>query len=702
MEGLQNFLADSDVYRPDQISEVFARVRPYFRLKRFNTPVRYFNVPASFDIETTSFAVGGEKKACMYVWQLGIYGLVIVGRTWEELVKLLDDIRRELDLETGNKHLIVYVHNLSYEFQFLRCWQTWDRVFATARYEPLYAISGGIEFRCSYRLSGYSLETLAKNLQTYKVRKLVGNLRYDLIRHSGTPLTQQEIDYCANDVRCVMAYIGECIDEDGSIATLPLTKTGYVRRYVRDRCFWEPGIPHKRSKKRRIYGRLMKGLTIDIDEYKQLKRAFQGGFTHANAFYTDKIVPDVTSYDFTSSYPTVMIAEQYPMSKAELIQIESVEEFHRNLDLYCCLFDIEIHGLKTKLWQDHPLSISRCRNVAGETVDNGRIVCADSLVTTITEQDYLILRTFYDWESFCVYNFRRYKKDYLPKDFVDAILDLYADKTKLKGVEGSEREYLHAKELLNSCYGMAVTSVIRDEVSYDTLKGWDVSKPDEQAQIDKYNHGRGRFLFFAWGVWVTAYGRRNLFAGILACGSDYIYSDTDSIKIRNATDHAAFIRDYNETITAQIETALTIQKIPTEKACPKTVDGMPKPIGVFDDDGQYKWFKTLGAKRYLTMDQKGKLKLTVAGVSKHDALEHMLFRYGRAGAFTHFRTGLEIPETATGKLTHTYIDKEIEGDIVDVYGNPGHYHERSYIHLSGASYEMSRSQDYIDYLKGIC
>lgn len=701
MEGLQNFLADSNVYRPDQIVEVLSRVRPYFRLKRYNSPVRYFNVPASFDIETSSFECDGVKKACMYVWQFGLYGLVIVGRTWDEFVKLLDDIRIALELETDNKHLIVFVHALNYEFQFMRCWLSWDRVFATAKYDPLYAISQGIEFRCSYRLSGYSLDTLAKNLQTYKVRKLVGNLRYDLIRHSGTPLTQQELDYCTNDVRCVMAYIGECIDDDGSIARLPLTKTGYVRRYVRDRCFWEPDVPHKKSKKRRVYGRLMKSLSMDLTEYKQLKRAFQGGFTHANAFFTDKIIKDVTSYDFTSSYPTVLISEQFPMSKAELVQIDTIDEFHRNLELYCCLFDIEIFDLRTKLWQDHPLSISRCRNVEGETVDNGRIVKASRLMTTITEQDYMILRAFYDWDSFTVYNFRRYKKDYLPRDFVDAILDLYATKTTLKGVDGAEREYLHAKELLNSCYGMCVTSVIRDEISYSDADGWSVSDPDELAQIDKYNQGRGRFLFFPWGVWCTAYARRNLFAGILSCGSDYIYSDTDSIKIRNAADHAKFIADYNATITTQVKIALTEQKIPVEKACPKTKNDVPKPIGVFDNDGQYKWFKTLGAKRYLTMDLEGNLKLTVAGVSKQNALKYMLQRYGRAGAFTHFKTSLEIAEHATGKLTHTYIDKEINGDIVDVYGNPGHYHEKSYIHLSAASYVLSRSQDYIDYLKGV-
>jgi hypothetical protein len=46
-------------------------------------------------------------------------------------------------------------------------------------------------------------------------------------------------------------------------------------------------------------------LTLDADEYAQLKRGFSGGFTHACAKYVakgkEKPLEDVGSFDFTSS-----------------------------------------------------------------------------------------------------------------------------------------------------------------------------------------------------------------------------------------------------------------------------------------------------------------------------------------------------------------------------------------------------------------
>ena len=708
LQALETFLNCPRIFKPGEEIEMVKTVRHYFRFAYTNRKLKYFDVPTSFDIETSSFfrSTGNpkeppEKVAIMYEWTLGIFGVVMVGRTWDEFETVIRNIARELDLNE-NKRLMIYVHNLSYEFQFIRKHFEWIKVFSVDTRKPIYAVTDfGVEFRCSYLLSGYSLEKLGDQLQIFDVKKLVGNLKYDDIRHSKTPLTDDEIAYCVNDVRVVMAYIAERINHDGTIAKIPITKTGYVRNYCRAACM--DGV------KRMRYVELMHELTIDVDEYDQLKRGFAGGFTHANPFTSGKVVDDVTSYDFTSSYTTTMIAEKFPMSAAELVEIKSRKEFKKNLKNYCCLFDVKFDGLESRELYESYISSSRCIEIVKPyTTNNGRIVNAASVSLTVTEQDFFIIAKMYKWEKISIGKFRRYKKDYLPTDFVKAMLKLYADKTTLKNVENKEIEYLSSKGMLNSSYGMAVTDIVRDEYKY--IGGWTPPiKPDKVAALNKYNRSVSRFLFYPWGVWVTAYARRNLFSGICEFKGDYIYSDTDSIKVVNAENHMDYINSYNEKIRQQLYAAMDFHGLPRESIEPKTIKGVKKCLGVWDFDGNYVRFKTLGAKRYMVEysqdkrngDKKGKITLTVSGLNKKKCIPYLLKKYGREKIFDHFNDELKIPGEHTGKLMHTYIDDERRGVVTDYLGNRAEYHELSAVHLSAAAYELSLSEEYVNYLLSI-
>lgn len=711
LTGFRDFLKSNEIYKPTEILSVLKLVRPNFRFSYSNKTTKYFNVPCSFDIETSSFfrstGTDEQKVAIMYEWTFGIYGAVIVGRTWDEFVTMFETLCGELNL-TENKRLIVYVHNLSYEFQFMRKWLEWDKVFSIDNRKPIYALTtAGIEFRCSYLLSGYSLAKLGDDLRNYSVRKLVGALDYEKIRHTKTTLTADEIAYCVNDVRVVMAYIAERIEQDGEISRIPLTKTGYVRNYCRNSCFYEQGVQRKKSFKRVRYMEIMKGLRLTPDEYKQLKRAFQGGFTHANPFYSGKVVFGVTSFDFTSSYPCVMLSEMFPMGSSEVVEITSKEQFNKNLKLYCCLFDVEFEGLQSRLWFDSYLSLSRCWGVKEAVVNNGRVVSASHLFTTVTEQDFTIIKQFYTWKHLKIGTFRRYKKDYLPTDFVKAILKLYGDKTTLKGVEGKEIEYLKSKEMLNSCYGMAVTDIVRPEIIYSGDEWQTPEQPDFEQAIKDYNGSRSRFLFYPWGVWVTAYARRNLFTGICEFGNDYVYSDTDSIKVLNVEKHMDYIQRYNEIIRAQLVRAMEYHGIAPETIEPETIKGVKKCLGVWDFDGHYKQFKTLGAKRYIVQYSddsrnsesiRGTYNLTVSGLNKRTCVPYLLERYGEQGIFSAFNDELYIPPEYTGKNTHTYIDDSRTGKVVDYLGVEGDYNERSGVHLEKSDYSLKISREYLDYL----
>lgn len=691
--------AQSKYYRPDDVNEVINRTfKDVVTIKK--KKISFYNAPCAFDIETTNFQKNMDKCAIMYIWMLGLNGSVIVGRTWDEYietVKKLHDI-----LELGElKRLVIYVHNLSFEFQFMRKHFSWLNVFSIRTRTPIYCVSNdGIEYRCSLLLSGYSLENVGKNLQKYKVRKMSGDLDYSLTRNALTPMGKKEMGYCTGDVIVLMAYIMEKIEQDGDITKIPLTKTGYVRRFVKKMCF-------DGKCKRWRYSEFMKNLTLEPSEYEQLKRAFQGGFTHCNPFYMGKTVKDVTSIDFTSSYPYVMVSEKFPMSKGEVIQIKTHDQLMENLNNYCCVFDVDFWYLESRVVYENYISSAHCRVLKKPVLNNGRVVSADKLTTTITEQDYMIIRKLYDWKYINIYNFRRYKKDYLPKDVIRAILKIYSDKTRLKGVSGMESEYLYFKELLNAIYGMCVTSIVRNEITYDSKSHtWGKNDADIGVEIEKYNNDRGRVLFYPWGVWVTAYARRNLFSGIVSCNDDYVYSDTDSIKILNYKDHSDYVAQYDNIVQEKLKKCMGVYGLDMSNTRPKTIKGIEKPLGIWDFDGEYSRFKTLGAKRYLVEysdnekngDERNKIVLTVSGLNKSKAVPYM---QKKGDIFDVFDDDLFIEDGNTGKLTHTYVDNEISGELTDYLDNKAEYKELSFVHLEDSCYSLSIENDYLDFIKGV-
>jgi hypothetical protein len=694
-----------------------------------NKGIKYYNIPCSFDIETSSFYrdLDGktydynqrlkmpknaklEKLSIMYIWQFGINGFCIVGRTWKEFLTLIKRIEKHLELNE-NKRLIIWVHNLSFEFQFIRNFFEWSNVFALDIRQVLYCVFGGVEFRCSYLLSGYNLDTVAKNLQKYKIKKLVGNLDYKLIRHSETELTQNEILYCLNDIKIVMLYILEYIEKEKKIINLPLTKTGAVRKFCRKNCFYINSENYKGQNYG--YKNLINELQInDLTELKTIQRAFAGGFTHANANYVNKTILNVSSFDFTSSYPAVMVSELYPMSKGIKINVRSEKQFENLLENYLCIFDIQFNNIFSRETFENYISISKCFVKKNFSENNGRLVCAKEIVLTITNIDYNIIKKMYSWENKKIGNFYAYKKEYLPTEFIDSILELYKMKTELKGVKGMETEYLGAKEMLNSCYGMAVTNPLRNEIIFSRETGWSENELTENEQFNKlieYNLSKNRFLFYLWGVFVTAYARRNLFTAIFELKNDYIYSDTDSVKFINFERHKQYFEIYNKAIENKLKIACNFHGISFDYCKPKTIKGKEKLLGVWDFEGVYEKFKTLGAKRYMVKEPNaltinGKnydYSLTVSGVNKKYAIPYLLEKYGENEIFDKFTNYLVIPSNYSGKNILTYIDYKTNGIIFDYTGKKYNFVAETGVHFEPSEYHLNLSVQFLEYLAKI-
>lgn len=682
--------------------------------------VEFLQLSAAFDIETTSIEIDGKKIAFMYVWQLCINGYVIMGRTWEQFRYTLVRLKSRFNLGEKRK-MFLYVHNLAYEFQFMRKWFQWNDVFALKSLTPLSAelTDYGIICRCSYLLTGCSLAMLAGKLNDPEIVKKMGDLQYDLVHTSESLLSDAEKGYCIMDVVIVVLYIAMCIMDEKGVENIPRTKTGYVRRRCRDGVLYHKELTDKKQREKAMfeYRRLMQMLTLKPSEYLLCKRAFAGGFTHANCVHVGQTLEDVTSFDFSSSYPAVMVMDYFPMSRGRLEQFQSEDDFRRKCKLYCLIADITFHNLRPRLDFEFYISKSKCTDFAMKKVkdprtgkerekpdavfDNGRVVSAKRLTTTVTEIDFDIIDKVYEWDSIEIGLCYSYTRGRLPTDFIKIVVDLYNAKNVLKGIEGREKEYMLKKEDLNSTYGMFVTDIVRDEYTYGEDEWNEVIKPDVETKIEEYNKAFSRFTWYVHGLYVTAHARRRLWSGILEAGrDDYIYSDTDSVKMLNADRHRDYIERYNKSVVDDLHKACAYHNIPFSMVSPVTQKGETKILGQWDFDGHYTRFKTLGAKRYMIETDAGKLKMTVSGVNPKRGAAYMQSHYGKK-AFKAFDMDLVIPAGETGKLTHSYIDEEIEGDLIDHAGRLGHYHELSYIHLSPCEYSLTISDDFIDFLKGV-
>ena len=704
-------------------------------------PLFYLNVSTAFDIEVTSFfrnketmeimdvkkaesikesvlRKSWEKIAVMYAWVFAYDGHAFTGRTWDEFQSLLKIIKEYHGL-SSDRIMVCGVHNLAYEFAFIAKRFQWTSVFAVKERTPVYArTDDGIEFRCTLLLSGYSLAKVGEHLQKYPVEKKLGDLDYLKLRHCKTPLSNEEWGYIVNDGLIVCAYLQELIEENQRIVRIPLTKTGFVRKYLRKKCYFGDKNNHRYDLDNtfKSYRRIILACQITgKEEYLLLKEAFTGAIVHCNTLSSNLLIENVRSMDETSAYPTQIAIGFFPFGKGEWIMPKNKGEFDRYISKKACLMDVSFYNIeKTQMWESI-ISISKCKIKEDYEEDNGRLIKAKRIRIVITEVDYSVFRMFYKWSKMTIHRMMVYEKRRLPTRFVEAVLDLYATKTELKGVDGKESEYMHAKENINSVYGCCVTDICQNKHEY--IDGEWVETPcDIDKELERYNFSENRFHWYHIGVWVTSLARRALASAIYAIGKnsdtiggDYIYSDTDSVKFRNPEKHQKYFDQYNAWMIDQLKKASQFHQIPLEKFMPKTIKGEEKPLGVWDFDGDYKRFKSLGAKRYaveypeehtITLKDGTKYKtfhsLTIAGVNKSCAIPYIEKHEKDFFDFMHF--DYLFTTDCCGKNLHTYIDDEKSGSFVDYLGNVSEFHELSGVHIMATTYKMTASDDYLSLL----
>lgn len=212
-------------YSPDKFDVSFIKEANLVKRKKGKQKSKrlYKDLVCAFDIEATN--IEELEQSVMYIWQFQIEEYTIIGRTWKEWLDLLERIA---DVLPEDVYLVVYIHNASYEFQFIKGIYSFDssEVFATEKRRILkFDMFNHFEFRCSYYLTNSSLDKFLKKMNVEN-KKL--SYDYKKRRFSFTKLTKEEIAYCINDVKGLVQAIRKKLLLDGdTLATIPLTATGY-------------------------------------------------------------------------------------------------------------------------------------------------------------------------------------------------------------------------------------------------------------------------------------------------------------------------------------------------------------------------------------------------------------------------------------------------------------------------------------------
>ena len=605
---------------------------------------KYCHAVCAFDIETSN--IREYHQNIMYIWMFQIGSArTLIGRTWDEWRTVWEEIQTRC-----RYNLVVWVHNLAYEFQYLKCVTPFEDVFSLDDRKILYATSGKVEFRCSYLHSNMSLKRYLEKMGVPTQKK---ELDYDVVRYPWTELTDKEMDYCVSDVKgLVEALTKEMELDQDNLHTIPRTSTGYVRR---------------RSKMALSgYTRYVRQNIPDLETILMLQRAFRGGNTHGNRYWAGKIVPDVQSWDIASSYPSVILTEEFPTGFEDADPEDLPKYLNR---VYCALMDLQLWNVKLKdpLWGCPYLAVAKCTRIAGYTDDNGRILDAKYLELTVTETDLAIIKSEYDFDFKCT-KLKVSKKRKLPIAFRKLVWDMYEQKTELKGKD--DYTYQKFKNMVNSLYGMTVQNPIKPVYTYDQETRQmipDLLKTPEELLKRYQAHG---WLLYQWGVYTTAYARLKLEKGIhMIPPEDFLYCDTDSIKFKG--DHAEALEKLNREL---IDTNYVA----------KDRKGKKHPIGIFEPDGTYKRFVHLGAKKYAYEDEDGSLHITIAGVNKKTGPAEL-------GKLENFRPGFVFREAGGQQAFYNELE-DLPGNTIEVDGRQ--IELTTNVYLDKSTYTLSVTEDY--------
>ena len=595
----------------------------------------------------------GANHVCAWSIAIRAYHRNVVclyGSRPDEFCTCVDNILKYMPAE----HTIIYFHNLSYDYVFLRkfLFNSFGVPVNQLNTKPYYPISirfkNKLELRDSLILAQCKLEKWAKDLNV-EHQKAVGSWDYDKIRNQRGRFSKEELLYIQNDVlagvECLDAL---CINLNKHVYSMPFTATGVPRDETR--------TIGRKNKARQTFTKCVSSWTVQM----LLELLFHGGYTHANRNIAGWVQDFAECRDFTSSYPTSMLLNKFPMDKFRKADFPmEPEDILRTCEDYAYMFVLSVTEveLKDPFYPMPMLQVSKLLHADGKIEDNGRILKAHFASIVFNEYDLKLFLSMYKYRELKITDVYYAGKDYLPHWFTDYIYQLFKDKSALKGVDPVL--YAISKAKLNSCYGLTVQKPVRIDIKedYETGTYYETQGDQLEAKYNKYVENFNNILPYQWGVWVTSESMYRLYE-LAQCidydnGGIWLYSDTDSVYASKWDEKK--LEEYNRNIRQQ----LIDRGYP-----PFEINGKEFCLGIASYDGSYEQYVCLGAKRYCGRSTEDhKLHITVSGVPKAGSAS-------LKDDIRNFRPGMVFDGITSGKKQHTYYMLEPGQDpYIDEKGN---------------------------------
>ena len=587
------------------VNEVSLPLLTFKDLQRNHKIVKYATDFAVLDTETShSDLITGW----IYQWAVKLKKTYIYGRTPEEIIELLIKIAERYKLST-NKRLIIYIHNSSYDLQYLkhylRAYDPTAQFLAIDAHSILICDVLGFRIICSYKLTNLSLAALSDNYSETYV-KAVGEIDYNVIRYQDSALNETDWFYMFSDVAAQHDGVTQYLKAMGYTYAFkaPFTSTGFVRTDCR-----KAALNDEKWRDEFVTS------ALNLEQYNLSRWAFMGGVCIASFLYSGQTIRSdkLRHKDFTSSYPARQMLDYFPEGAPSWYgDVDDRDELNELLNNYCCIFVLTLSEVHIKEGVTAPcIPSSKCVGLREPVRLNGKIVYAKELSIAVTELDYKWIAKQYTAEDMKVTKMMIFKRGKIPDWLKDEVYTYFKNKCTLK--ELNELLYNKSKAFLNAIYGMTATAILRPEYELNDdcefkPKEYENKEKSDEGRLNKYYHSYNSFMPYQYACYTTAWARDALFTMIETVGyENFLYCDTDSVFYIETPENKIAMEEYAQHCRDRAIAAGAY------------VDN--KFLGEPTDEPPLRAFRALHAKCYAMEEYNKKtgdydLKVVIAGIPK--------------------------------------------------------------------------------------